>query len=208
MATHRYNTLSFALSVFFLLLLSPPCAAASRPPRDLLHSSCAQARYPSLCVQTLTNYANPAMKPLDLAQASVKVSLTHARTLFLYLKTLKVQTTSSSGFTKRQRVALSDCVEQISDSVAELSRTLNELQHLRMGTFQWQMNNAQTWASAALTDGDTCLDGLNDGTADGKFKLEVKRRVTDVAMLTSNALYLINRLGDSSTGKPPINSHH
>ncbi|XP_027368738.1 pectinesterase inhibitor 3-like [Abrus precatorius] len=197
MQTLALNTLSLTLFVLFLLFSSPPSAAAAAgPARDLLHSSCAQARYPTLCVQTLTNYANPAAKPVDLAQAAVKVSLARSRTLSVYLNTLNSQTTSS-GLSKRQRVAVSDCVAQIADSVAELSKTLNELQHLHVATFQWQMSNAQTWASAALTDGETCVDGFDDG----KLKLEVKRRVTDVGMVTSNALYLINRLGDSKSWK-------
>ncbi|RDY10798.1 Pectinesterase inhibitor 3, partial [Mucuna pruriens] len=195
MQKQSITTLAFTV---VLLLLSPARAAAARRPRDPVQSWCAKARYPTLCVQTLSNYSNPNTKPLDLAQAAVKVSLAHTLTLSVYLKTLKSQAASPS-FGKRQRVAVSDCVEQISDSVSELSKTLNELQHLRTGTFQWQMSNAQTWTSTALTNGATCLDGFNDGTV----KLELKRRVTDVAMLTSNALYLINRLGDDSgTGKP------
>ncbi|KAK7388295.1 hypothetical protein VNO78_23109 [Psophocarpus tetragonolobus] len=201
MQTARNHTLAFTL---LLLLLSAPRAAAARPQRDLLRSWCAQARYPVLCVQTLSNSSNLATKPLDLAQAAVKVSLSHARTLFLYFSALNA---TSSRFGQRQRVAVSDCVEQISDSLTQLRKTLNELQHLRAGTFQWQMSNAQTWTSAALTNGDTCLTGFNEGVGggDGKLKMEVKLRVRDVAMITSNALYLINRLSDSVSGKPRTN---
>lgn len=77
----------------------------------------------------------------------------------------------------------------------ELRKSLEELQHLRPETFRWQMSNAMTWVSAALTDGDTCLDG-------GSVRLDVKRRVTDLAMVTSNALYMINRLGQGGPRKP------
>ncbi|KAL2338812.1 hypothetical protein Fmac_013258 [Flemingia macrophylla] len=195
MQTQRSNTLAIALSTYFLLLLcpSPPRAAAARDP---VRSSCAEARYPSLCIQTLSNFSNSSAKPLDLAQGAVKVTLTRTRSLSLYLKTLQSRTAASAP--KRQRVALSDCVSQISDSVTELSRALNELQHLRAGTFEWQMSNAQTWTSAALTNGNACLDGFNAAAAAAAaIRLEVKRRVTDVGMLTSNALYMITRLGDT-----------
>ncbi|XP_061361708.1 pectinesterase inhibitor 3-like [Gastrolobium bilobum] len=208
MQTHRYNTLSHTLSAFLLFFLSPPllsCAAAPATQQDLLlRSSCAQARYPNLCVQTLSNSAGPAMKPLDLAQAAVRVSLAHARTLSGYLKNLQLQ--AKSGSSNWQRGAVSDCVAQISDSVNELSNTLNELQHLQMGKFEWHMSNAQTWISTAMTDGQSCLNGFKDGNVEGKLKLDVNRRVTGVAMLTSNALYLINRLGASRNGKPRSNS--
>ncbi|KAL2331713.1 hypothetical protein Fmac_019294 [Flemingia macrophylla] len=56
------------------------------------------------------------------------------------------------------------------------------------------MSNAQTWTNAALTNGNTCLDGYNLAVA--ALSLEVKRRVTDLGMLTSNTLYMITRLGD------------
>ncbi|XP_014506720.1 pectinesterase inhibitor 3-like [Vigna radiata var. radiata] len=201
MQTQPISTLAFTL---FLLLLSPPRAAAARPPPDPLRTSCAQARYPALCVQTLSNLSNTAAKPLDLAQAAVRASLARTRGLFAYLGALKA---ASQGFGLRQRVALSDCVQQISDSVRELSKTLNELQHLRDETFQWQMSNVQTWTSAALTNGDTCISGFNAvASAAGNIKLELKQRVTDVSMFTSNALYLISRLADSVTGKPRANS--
>ena len=89
---------------------------------------------------------------------------------------------------KRQRGALSDCVE-------ELRQTLSELKHLRVETFRWQMSNAETWLSAALTYEDTCLDGFQ-GVDGNKLKSDVKRKIRNVGKVTSNALYMINRLGE------------
>ncbi|KAI4335171.1 hypothetical protein L6164_013841 [Bauhinia variegata] len=190
------------VSALFLLFLYPAlfsCAAAARnQPQDLIRSSCSHARYPSLCLQTLSNYGGPANTPKDLAQAAVRVSLAQARRVSDYIRS-QAASSQSKSVSKRQRVALSDCVEQLSDSVDDLSKTLNELQHLRVETFDWQMSNAQTWVSAALTNDDTCLDGFNG--VDGKLKMDVKGRITNVAMVTSNALYMINRL-DDSRGKP------
>ena len=85
------------------------------------------------------------------------------------------------------KAAVVDCVEMIWDSVDELSRTLGVLKHLRVSggsatEFRWQMSNAQTWTSAALTYEDTCLDGFQG--IDGKIKSEVKRWMTKVARVT------------------------
>jgi pectinesterase inhibitor-like protein len=199
--------------ILFLLFISPLflpfSTAAGKTPQDLLRSSCAQARYPTLCVQTLTNQVTPTTKPLDLAQAAVKASLTRTLTLSVYLKnTLKSQAKPAveSTASNRKRVALNDCVAQITDSVSELTQTLNELKHLRMGTFEWQISNAQTWASTAITNGNLCVNGLNRKGAEEKVKMEVKRRVKDVSMFTSNALYFISRLGESRNPKPHSNS--
>ncbi|KAJ6993524.1 hypothetical protein NC653_016609 [Populus alba x Populus x berolinensis] len=63
------------------------------------------------------------------------------------------------------------------------------------------MSNAQTWVSAALTNEDTCLDGFHE--VESKAKDDVKRKITNVARVTSNALYMINRL-DESRGRPKL----
>ncbi|XWS17533.1 hypothetical protein CRYUN_Cryun33cG0075400 [Craigia yunnanensis] len=183
-------TIHFFLFATLLLFFSAAAASKHGAPQDLVRSSCVHASYPSICLRTLSSYSGPANTPRDLAQAAVKVSLSRARKVSHYL------TTSVMGKSKRERVALSDCVEQIAESVDELSKTLGELKHLRGETFEFQMSNAQTWVSAALTNEDTCLDG--------KVKSDVNRKITNVAKVTSNALYMINRL-DESRGRHRLN---
>lgn len=183
--------------LILLFFLSSPTLftmAAQSKPQDLLRSSCVQARYPRLCLRTLSRCSGPTNTPLDLARAALRVSLAHTRRTSKFLHALSKG--DAAAMSKRQRSALRDCTEQISDSVEQLRRSLDELQHLRSETFRWQMSNAQTWVSAALTDGDTCLDGFA-----GNARPDVKRRVTDVSKVTSNALYMINRLGQSRNRK-------
>ncbi|KAJ9183707.1 hypothetical protein P3X46_007522 [Hevea brasiliensis] len=184
--------------LFLSLSFTPYSAAASfrrNAQKDLVRSSCLHASYPKLCIHTLSSYSGPANTPRDLAQAAVKVSLTRARRVSKYLRTL-------SGLkTKRERAALKDCVEQISDSVEELSSTLGELKHLRGETFGWQLSNAETWVSAALTNEDTCLDGFEG--VESKVKSDVKRKMRNMARVTSNALYMINRLDESGGSHNP-----
>lgn len=189
---------SFLLSIFIILIISISYGEAKKinnsSPKDFLQTSCAHASYPNICLRTLSSYAGPANNPRDLAQAAVKVSLGRARKASDYLRQLQSRS-------KREQGALHDCVEQIGDSVDELSKTLTELQHLRSGSdFKWQMSNAQTWVSAALTNEDTCLDGFKE--IDGKIRSDVNRKVTNVARVTSNALYLINRLEESRSRSP------
>ncbi|KAL2503346.1 Plant invertase/pectin methylesterase inhibitor superfamily protein [Forsythia ovata] len=161
------------------------------PKHDLVRTSCVHASYPNICLRTLSSYSGPANTPRDLAQAAVKVSLSRARRASDFVSQL-------SSHSKREEGALNDCVEQMGDSMEELSKTLVELHHLRSGDFRWQMSNAETWVSAALTNEDTCLDGFKE--IDGKIRSDVKQKITNLARITSNALYLINLL-DESRGK-------
>ncbi|KAL0374606.1 UNVERIFIED_CONTAM: Pectinesterase inhibitor 3 [Sesamum radiatum] len=186
-------------SCLLILLLSPALListthAGEAPKHDLVRRSCVHASYPQICLRTLSSYGGAASTPRDLAQAAVRVSLAHVRRASEFLSQLKV-----GG--RREQGALSDCVDQMGDSVEELSKTLAALEHLRRGAdFRWQMSNAETWVSAALTNEDTCLDGFKEVA--GKVRSDVRRKITNVARVTSNALYLINLLDDQSRGKP------
>ncbi|KDP33962.1 hypothetical protein JCGZ_07533 [Jatropha curcas] len=187
-----FSLLMNILFLFLSLSLTRYSATANHhnAPQDLVRSSCLHASYPDLCIRTLSSCSGSANTPRDIAQAAVNVSVERARGVSKNLNAL------SAGLkTKRERVALSDCVEQISDTVDELSSTLSELKHLRGETFQWQMSNAETWVSAALTNENTCLDGFEE--VESKVKGDVKRQITNVARVTSNALYMINRLDES-----------
>ncbi|XP_010520524.1 PREDICTED: 21 kDa protein isoform X2 [Tarenaya hassleriana] len=178
-------------------------ARGRNAPRDIVRATCVHASYPNLCLRTLSAYTGPAITtPRDLAHAAVKISLSHARSAAAKLASVK----ASAGARRRERAALVDCVEQIGDSVEELSRTLSALKRLRQSSgggaaaeFRWELSNAETWVSAALTNEDTCLDGFEG--IDGEIKTEVKKKITKVARVTSNALYMINRL-DDTRGKP------
>uniref|UniRef100_A0A2N9I6Y8 Pectinesterase inhibitor domain-containing protein n=1 Tax=Fagus sylvatica TaxID=28930 RepID=A0A2N9I6Y8_FAGSY len=192
---HPLFCLLLLLLLFFFFFSYSTATRTPIQPKDLVRSSCVHASYPHICLRTLSSYTGPAQTPKDLAQAAVKVSLSRARRVSHYLS--QVSGAKDVG-SKRQQAALSDCVEQISDSVDELSKTLGELKHLRGETFRWQMSNAETWVSAAMTYEDTCLDGFQG--VDGKVKSDVKRKIKNVGKVTSNALYMINRL-DQSRGR-------
>ncbi|KAJ9548118.1 hypothetical protein OSB04_020661 [Centaurea solstitialis] len=172
----------FFFFIFFTILTTT--TPSSLP--DLITSSCQHATFPKVCLHTLS--LSSATTPKELAQAAIKVSISRASKASSYLSTLQKEANNN----KREKGAVKDCAGQISESVDELRKTLGELKELRRGTFRWQMSNAETWVSAALTNEDTCLDGFKE--IDGKVRSDVRRKVTNVAKVTSNALYLINRL--------------
>ncbi|KAL3825471.1 hypothetical protein ACJIZ3_021500 [Penstemon smallii] len=180
-------TTTHSLISLIILIL---CCAINAQKHDIITKSCIHASYPNICLRTLSSYGGAATTLTDLAQASVKITLSQARDTLNFLSNLKDK---SNG---REQGALADCVDQMGDSVEELSKTLSALHHLRRGDdFRWQMSNAETWVSAALTNEETCVDGFKE--IDGKIRSDVRRRITNVARVTSNALYIINLLDDS-----------
>lgn len=172
-----------ATCIFFIFSIFTLTSSATP---DLVRSSCQHATFPKVCVHTLSLYQGPATTPRELAQAAIKVSIARATNASQYLSGLQKEAD------RREKGALQDCASQIADSVDDLRKTLNELKELKRGTFRWQMSNAKTWVSAALTNEDTCLDGFKE--IEGQVRSDIKRKVINVAKVTSNALYLINRL--------------
>ena len=57
---------------------------------------------------------------------------------------------------------LKDCKGQLSDSVDLPDNAATQLRWLRLEDFAWQVDNALTWTSAALTNQDTCLQGFKE----------------------------------------------
>ncbi|KAI3933873.1 hypothetical protein MKX01_028199 [Papaver californicum] len=187
------------ISIFITLALPYSTITAHTTggtPQNLVRSSCIHANYPDLCLRTLTSFMGQANTPNDVAKAAVTVSLSRSQKVSDYLTDLSKKRNGGGG-SKRENGALTDCIEEMTDSVEQLKKTLSELQHLRSRTFRWQLSNVQTWVSAALTYEDTCLDGFK--TVDGDInKDEIKKKINNLARITSNALYLINRLDDQS----------
>lgn len=80
-------------------------------------------------------------------------------------------------------------MSELKDSIREL----DSINYKDSSKFKMVMSDVETWVSAALTDDDTCMDGLGrGGRAKAGMKDLVRRHVVKVARMTSNALALIN----------------
>ncbi|XP_072982060.1 pectinesterase inhibitor 9-like [Typha latifolia] len=182
-----------------LLLLILLCSSAANltsavPTTEFIRSSCRATRYPDLCIQSLAAYG-PAVRrsPRELARVALAVSADRARSASEFVSGLCKQNRSRKGG------PVQDCLENMGDSVDRLRQAADELNRIgRPGSagYMWHMNNVQTWCSAALTDENTCLDGVGRGV-DAATRKAIRGKVVEVAQVTSNALALVNRLGYS-----------
>ena len=186
------------LGLSLLLLCSILYIAAARNSADtsFIKASCRITRYPVLCFQCLSGYASTIRQSdRQLAITALSVSLSRARSTAVFSSNL----TKVRGLKPREHQAVRDCIENMSDTVDRLSYSIQELGHTGKAVsqdFMWHMSNVQTWVSAALTDENTCLDGFAGRVMEGNVKTAVRRRVVEVAQVTSNALALINRFAE------------
>ncbi|KAF2306286.1 hypothetical protein GH714_016260 [Hevea brasiliensis] len=98
------------------------------------------------------------------------------------------------GLNHTEAQAVQDCLEVIGDSIDELNESLDALGSLDFNNpkVKFQISNIKTWVSAAITDDDTCTDGLNGAKVSSSVKTKITKSVLNVERLTSNALALIN----------------
>nr|XP_004234935.1 21 kDa protein [Solanum lycopersicum] len=158
---------------------------------DFIRTSCKSTTYPTLCFSSLSSRSSAiGVSPQLLAHESLSVSLETAQST----SAMMLKLSHSQGMTPREVGAMRDCVEELSDAVSGIKKSLGEMKELKGKDFDLKMNDIQTWVSAALTDEDTCTEGFAGKVMNGKVKTVVRGKILEVAQLTSNALALINRL--------------
>lgn len=154
--------------------------------------SCRATLYPVLCVQCLSAFANTVKQSeKQLAHAALSVSLSRAKSTTIFVSKL----TRVRGLKPREKQAVNDCLDNMSDSVFQINKSIPELGHTGQN-FMWHVSNVQTWVSAALTDENTCLDGFSGPGMNGNVKAALRLRILHLAQVTSNALALVNRFAD------------
>ncbi|XP_031502849.1 pectinesterase inhibitor 7-like [Nymphaea colorata] len=168
---------------------------------NFIMTSCQATHYPEICYNSLQSYASLVRRrPRQLALIALSVSLDRARSMSAALSRMKAANRGSMS--RREVGAMKDCLETLGDSVYLLKQSVKEMEGMgNTGNWGLQINDLQTWVSAALTDEDTCMEGFSgDGAVDvAEIKSEVRSSILRVAQLTSNALDFINQL--SQVGK-------
>ncbi|KAL0909344.1 hypothetical protein M5K25_020201 [Dendrobium thyrsiflorum] len=186
------------LIAVLLTAVSPSAAADTVNSSDFIRRSCAVTLYSQLCYNSLKPYESTVRQsPLTLAIVAANVSLAKIKNASLQAVELR---RNSVG---RVSAALRDCVELLGTAAELTKQSAAEIQKLGPAaqsggpSFAWEASNAQTWMSAALTNEDTCIDGLNDaGGGSAPVLTAFLTKVGRVEQYTSNALALLNALVD------------
>ncbi|KAM6540944.1 hypothetical protein CsatB_005391 [Cannabis sativa] len=187
-------------SVFIILLMmyrTAIFATANNSRGDkYVRNACSVTRYRSLCIRTLAPFSSAAKEsPVLWARAGVSVTLSEAKDTAQYLMKLNRNNNNRtrSGKGNYFRAAVSDCVELFDNAVDELHQSLRVMRNLSKRTFGTQMGDVNTWLSAALTDADTCLEGL-EGLKRRREVNPLRSKVSRASYTASNALALVNKL--------------
>ncbi|KAL8149282.1 21 kDa protein-like [Apium graveolens] len=178
-------TISFNICINSSLAIDYGAEKAST---EFIKASCSKTTYPNLCFTSLLSHTSAIQtSPRLLAQTALSVALDQV----VSTSAAMVRLSKAPGLKPREVGPMKDCLEELTDSIDELKRSMGEMSQLNGSpNYALLMSDIQTWVSSALTDEDTCMDGFA-GIA-GNTKNVVRGRILNVVHLTSNALALIN----------------
>uniref|UniRef100_A0A1D1XFK7 Pectinesterase n=1 Tax=Anthurium amnicola TaxID=1678845 RepID=A0A1D1XFK7_9ARAE len=174
--------------------------SALRKTSEAISRACGLTRYPALCVASLVDFpgAMDAGED-DLVHISVNMTLQRVgRALY------DASAIANVPMEALARSAYRDCLELLDDSAHHLARSLAAVFPGAGGQGVPTPEVASdadvlTWLSGALTNQDTCEEGLG-GVAAGYVKEQMAAYLQDLAELVSNslALFAARRSGDFS----------
>ncbi|KAK4350749.1 hypothetical protein RND71_030062 [Anisodus tanguticus] len=185
------------LAIVLFISQTQPLATAAKDSRpaytNFVKTKCNVTTYPSLCLKTLTPYASSVkINSTKLCIVALNVAIKGARDASVIVSNLKKQ----KGISRYEAAAIRDCIEDVNDGVYELKLAVEAMGHLGDKDKEFQLSNAKMYASAVITDADSCTDGFNDRKVNPKVKDVINRSMAVIIRLGSNALSLINHLYD------------
>ncbi|KAK9036451.1 hypothetical protein V6N11_078452 [Hibiscus sabdariffa] len=114
---------------------------------------CNVTRYPEACFTDLSSLnASKNPDPESFLNLSLRVSITHLLNLASSIKSLN---------DLHSQPGLEDCLTLFDDALSKLNDSVSTM-NACMGLCKKKTSDIQTWISAAMTDQDTCNDGLEE----------------------------------------------
>ncbi|KAL5225170.1 hypothetical protein ABZP36_011809 [Zizania latifolia] len=169
---------------------------------SFVKSQCAGTEYPALCDSTLVPYAaTVGTSQARLAWAALTVTLGGARNATAAMKRMAAH----GGLSPVAAEAAEDCVSMLGDAVDSLKQSVaamalvgeQEGRREEARKVRFEVDNVRTWASAALTDDNMCMEGFKGEAAGGGGAREaVRGHVMGLVHLTANALGIINAMSN------------
>ncbi|OIW17544.1 hypothetical protein TanjilG_22656 [Lupinus angustifolius] len=171
----------------------------SPPSHAIIKSACSSTLYPELCFSTITSepssVTNKVSTHKDVILLSLNISTGTVERNYFTIKKLINQ----KGRSKREKVALHDCLETIDESLDELKKAIDELKDYptsKKSLFQ-HADDLKTLLSSAITNQETCLDGFSHDEACKRTRKNVEGGQVHVERLCSNALAMVKNLTDT-----------
>ncbi|XP_010915944.1 probable pectinesterase/pectinesterase inhibitor 34 [Elaeis guineensis] len=159
----------------------------NRTPTQAISQTCALTRYPELCVSSLLDFPG-ALDAGDRDLVHISLNMTTQRVGKALYGASAIAGVSMDSLA---RSAYDDCMELLDDSLDQLSQSLAVIAPTELRPASASDEDVLTWLSAALSNQDTCTDGLAD-VANGYVRAQMESNLKDLAELVSNCLAIFS----------------
>ncbi|XP_071715459.1 pectinesterase-like [Rutidosis leptorrhynchoides] len=163
----------------------------------MVKSSCSVTLHPDLCYSTLSNIPEMTQKVKsqhDVIRLAINSTKEIVERNYFSIKKL----TSRTDLTKREKIALHDCLVMVADTLQDLNQVIGYLETYpaKKGNRK-HMHDMLTLMSTALTNQDTCIDGFSHGKQDKKLRESLVNGETHAGKLCSNSLAMIKNMTET-----------
>jgi pectinesterase len=160
---------------------SPEAAAAAH---------CDGTLYPDLCLSTLATIPALHKKPL---KAVIGATCNRTETEVTAMSANCSSYLQQSSLTARDRLAVSDCIELLDDTMDDLLVTTSDLEQRLSASSRPIVDDVMTVLSAAITNQQTCLDGFSYQKG-GHLRRLIEPRISHISRMVSNSLAMARKL--------------
>lgn len=163
-----------------------PSLSSSSDSAESVKTVCGVTQYPTSCFNSISSLVTSKKPdPETIFNLSLQVSIKE-------LKNLSSFVTSVNDV--NSQAAINDCVNQFDDALSRLNDSLlaMEVGPGEKALTMEKVNNIQTWISAAMTDQETCLEGLEE--MGSRVLDEVKAKMERSKEFLSNSLAIIAKM--------------
>ncbi|EXC65559.1 21 kDa protein [Morus notabilis] len=159
-------------------------------------NSCNSTLYPQKCYESLSSYSTKIKSdPKRLCRYAIYVAYIDAKTA----SSTAVKISKTKGLKATEKEVITDCVENIKDSVTELKNSWRAMDNLISGNGtlsedeKYQtVENVKSWVSAASTDDYTCTDEIEEEKVNPTMKSKLNKACLKLSKSTSIALAFTN----------------
>lgn len=176
-----------ALIIFLIIgayIHNSPAGNKSSNSADTINIACNVTRYPNSCFTSIYSLnSSPEPDPKLILKLSLQVSLNELSNMSRWLKTLAAKGDGGAAL-KDCESQIEDAISQVKDSAAEMEPSAGE-----KTLTESKIGNIQTWMSSAMTEQESCLDGVEE--MDSTSFQEVKTRMKKSMEYVSNSLAIV-----------------
>ncbi|KAK9060542.1 hypothetical protein SSX86_021246 [Deinandra increscens subsp. villosa] len=171
-----------------------PRTASPSAADAIVRSACSVTLHPDLCHSTLSDMSHKVKTTKDVIEVAVNKTKERIEKNYFVIKKIS----GRANLTKREKIALHDCLEMVADTLRELDQVIGFLH-----TYPTKKGNRRlvddiiTLMSTALTNRETCIDGFSHDNKDRHLRESLIDTEINARKMCSNSLALIKNMTDS-----------